>query len=262
MTTKTEKKDTGKKTEDKVAEPGGEFTTEYEPKTPRLVDEILLYDADAPNLISFLRPQNGKAYQVGHRLNPVSDERFFAYRKEIEAVTKRIVQQERLSADDSEPQIRIYDESAVERIGYEQRDDWKQRTSQVDKIRAVTGFFQVSPVIDEEEEAAEGDVIRDDEEIEIVLKVVQDGKLIFLSHFFKEETAGQTDEFLAISTNTVSKNALASAAKMTREERLCNLYDSMRPKAIAYKSRVPAWCKEAAVRRFFETRLAILGKPV
>lgn len=239
-----------------------ELTSKLKVKNPALSATEILFDADEPNTVYFPVEHRGKEYRVGHTFAPVSDSRYFQYWEEVANNLNKMAQRGGLSVDHMKPQIKLWDELVQARIGYKESVGWKEKVHILDKSNAVRILFLVTVPDEDQEKAAETDLIDDEDETSVIpLDCYQNGVLIGTSHTLRQETQSELDEFMAIDGNLPPKGQLASAVKKkTRAERLCDLYDAVCISQTGYVNRVPAWHKELVIVRFFQRQVLRMGK--
>ena len=128
----------------------------------------LKYDADAPQTIPFLtdiRTRDGiQTARVGHRLAPITDERFIEREREIKQQTDNKTFNDANLFSNSKPTEDLFDDVAIERIGFKERDDWKQVTETTDKLNSVFAVLVCDLITDEAEDALDDDFLVDDEQ--------------------------------------------------------------------------------------------------
>lgn len=233
----------------------------HKEKVPSISTETIVYDADSVNKIFYVHTQKGKEYRVGHIWQPVSDERYFQYVVEAGRAAKQIERNQALETAFFEPNVKLFDEFVSDRIGFAENPDWKEKTAEFTKSNSTKKYFSAEVIEKDAIPAEESELLDDSEEtFETYLNVVQNGVLIGTTHYWREETKDEMDEYLAILANAPRKNVLASAKKVTADERFCALYDSACVNQDGYKARVPAWHKHLMAKQFFEERFALLGK--
>lgn len=239
-------------------------TVKLQEKPPVYKSEIVLFDASSENTVYFPHEHKGKLYRVGHTFKPLNDDRYFQYVDEVGKAANRIAQTEVLETQNFAPQEKLWNELASDRIGYAKNpEDWKERTALFVKANAIKLFLQVGAVPIETEEAEEGELLDDSEELfETKLNCVQNAIAITTSHFWREETREEMDEFLAIQAGAPQKGVLASGVKKTKEQRLCELYDAVCVEQKFYAAHVPAWHKKEMAEQYFRQRFLLLGKSI
>lgn len=218
---------------------------------------IYEYNATLEQIIPLRLEKNGKIYRVEHHLKPLTDSRFFSLEKQKEDISKTV---SRSQTSILMPTATLWDDLILARNGYAPTDDIK-KTYLMDKVKAILGllYCKVVEIPDnkkEEVDVLDAEVLFDESELnEIKLEVMQSGIQMTTTHFFKEETQDQMDEYLAIISNTPSPSGMASAArdKRSKAERIAELYDEVHLKHFGYVdgTEVPAWHKLPAVMYFF-----------
>jgi hypothetical protein len=230
-------------------------------RVEQIIPAVNEYDADAEQLIPLSITKNKKSFRVIHRLLPLSDERYFALERARREVQKRLIKRGDLGVFSFDPNAELWNDLAIERIGYAPTPDWKAKTYYLDKTSAITALLHAQIIDETDADDADADELLGDDDFEVNLRVLQSGVLIETAHYFREETKAEMDEFLAIMSEKPNPNALASATKREElSERLCALYDAMATGSEGYAGRVPAWHKVTAVSTHLSRQFARLGK--
>lgn len=123
--------------------------------------ESIFYDAAAEQTIPFPVTQKtaGGFFDtwLAHRFAPVSDKQFLDYvRKNDEEVAQ--------SNQTDAPGFELWDNIAIERIGYVPKDDWKEKTPTTHKIQALKNLLKCEPVVEMKTDVLESEFLFDDEE--------------------------------------------------------------------------------------------------
>lgn len=226
-----------------------------EKESKKKPSKVLLYDADASQIIPLKINIGRKSYQVSHKMKPLSDDRFFALESELAANNRRIAT---LSSDLYSPKHNLWTELVEGQSGYQERADWKDKVYANDCVQAVNALLGVE--VSEADRQEETELLNFDELAEITLTSLFNGESLQTSFFFREETKDELDEYLGILNSEPQKNVLASAKKKSVSQRFCELYDLFEPETKGYAGRVPAWHKVQAIKVFFEGQMARLGK--
>lgn len=225
-------------------------------------DAPILYSSRALQRIPLTLTHNGRDIAVAHNIGPLHDSRYFEYQLEIEGKAAK-------STDLSSDLLygakqKLWREIADSREGYVEREDWRQKTHQVDAAKAIDIFLGI--VVKDSapnEEETETVLFDDDALTRIEFATMFSGTLLTgLSHSFRGETQAEMDSFMAIETGELNPNVLASAEKLSNAEKLCRLGKSMLQESVGYApgTPVPAWHLAGTTRSFFLKRLSRMGK--
>lgn len=229
-------------------------------KEPIISTDRILYDAAQPQTFKFNLSQRGREIPISHTLSPVDDPRFFQMCEEVEKVGERL---KKITSDIFLPKEKVWDEHVTDQTGYGDRSDWKDRVSQDDKVAIVNAFFNVEPD-DEPESDEEGELVYDFDALTPIHFQCYYGsaKLLGMVHKFREFTRAEKDEYFAISTNQPIENELASAQKLSKNERLARLGKKLLKESEGYAegSQVPAWHLAATTEWYFLRELARQSK--
>lgn len=211
-----------------------------------------LYNADAEQTVSITVGENtAKRYSLKHKFKPVTDKRFISFKENvIEAFRRSLAEND--SVDSINPNganhltVALWDELVIERIGYVEREDWKESTSVKHKTKAVDRLLATR--IRQSEDTEE--LFDDDAPTQIKILCLFNEEEIETVHIFSKTNQKDLDAFLRISAGS-QPNGLASAAKIDESAELIKLYDKFCIKSSGYDGRVPAKHKIEAVMAFF-----------
>jgi len=224
-------------------------------RVEQIIAPAYQYDADAEQLI----PLEIRGHRIVHRLRPLTNERFFQLEKERLDVQKRIAKSQNITTQIYAPNESLWNDLALEVIGFKPDPDWKIKTYFLDKTAAV-GALLHTEIKEEAENAEEDELLTFDIEIPVKMDVLQSGTLIETVHIFRQETKAEMDEYLAIMTDKPKAQGFARFAHDTSAERLCDLYDATNKTAMPYAGRIPVWHKAAAVQTHFARQFLRMGK--
>jgi hypothetical protein len=227
-------------------------------KEAKITSDRILYDSTQPQTFGFTLSQKGRQIPITHTIQPVSDARFFQMSEEIEAIAAKI---KKLDTSMYRPKEKIWEEHVHEATGYP--ENWKERVSLDDRIGVVNAYFEVNP--DDEPDATEdGPLVYDfDALVEVYFYCRFGGaQLMGMCHKFREITREDKDEFLAIISNEPDDKVLASATKISKNERLHRLGKKLLKETEGYApgTEVPAWHLCATTEWFFLREQARQGK--
>lgn len=239
-----------------------ELTNEYHEQDPEIAQTPIKYDARTEQKIPFALTRNGREYRVSHTLQPLSAERYFEFREEIEEVDART---RKVSTAIYEPKHKLWKELAISREGFKETADWKESTHPSIAASVIDLYLHTLAIDPSEQEPDDDadDVLFDDEApTRIEFRVLQAGALLTLSHSFAPETKAQMDQFMAIMLKQPEPNVLASAKRRSLAEKLCKLG---RPLLVGHEgyadgSPIPPWHLAATVESYFLRRIAQVGK--
>ena len=222
-----------------------------------------LYDADSRQTIPLEIEKSGRRYRVSHTLEPLSDDRWYQLERERDGARRRITKDQAFSTAAFAPNSKLWQEIAVGRAGYAERDDWRAATHIFDRTQAVSALLSAVPVPppDEQSDILDAELLADDEYV-ITLQVMQSGVLMATTHFLREETTEEMDQYLAIQSEKPGPFDLPSAAGSLKcaAERLAALYDRIVVSSDGYTGRVPAWHKAAVAKEHFGRQFLRMGK--
>jgi len=228
--------------------------------TAETIEQTVLYDATAPQRVPFTITKNGKDFPVAHVLKPLSDSRYFEFQEQMSTMADRL---KRLSTSMYGPKDALWQELVESREGYREREDWKESTHQSDRLAVVNALLTVH-LTDEPVDVESEDELFDDESLVVIpFQAMYNGALLLnLSHSFRQETKHEMDSFLSIETDEPDPNILASAAKRSKSEKLCELGRKMLKDRVGYAeaSDVPAWHLAATTEAFFLRQIGRAGK--
>lgn len=232
-----------------------------EQKEPEVTTNRILYDATAPQTFKFSLYQRGREIPISHTLSPVDDARFFQMSEEIERVAEKL---KKITTGIFAPKEAVWDEHATDQTGYGDRADWKERVSQDDKVAIVNAYFSVEPDDEPEAEESEKELIYDfDALVDIPFWCYfGSAKLHGMIHRFREYTRPEKDEYLQIAAGQSVENALASAEKISKNEKLARLGRKLLKESEGYApgTPVPAWHLAATTEWYFLREIARQGK--
>lgn len=231
----------------------GELTLD---KNVQISETPILYDATAEQNIPLEIAKGTKVFRVSHNLKPLSDDRFFQLEDEVQLSIKRL---KKLSTEIFSPRHELWKELAIKREGYTEREDWLDSTKEADAVQAINALLhaEVVPATDEE-----SGLLDDEAETPIVFRAMFSGALVELTHFFREETKAEKDRYFSITANEPDSNALASAVKKSKTQRLYELGISMVKRTEGYANgQIPAWHIAKTTEAYFDQVVfARLGK--
>jgi len=233
-----------------------------EMETP-VLDTPVFYDARKPQRIALKLTKNGIDYPLHHLIEPLTDERYFAFQLEME---------ERLGKGDGVntdmifgPKHRLWKELVTGREGYVERDDWKEKTHYTDANKAIDYLISILLTdIKKSSEETDGELLFDDDALTTIpFSTMYNGiNIQGMSHSFRQETKAEMDAFMAIENGEANPNELASAEKVSMAERYCRLGRKMIRGNVGYESGspIPAWHLAGTTRAFFLRQLGRMGK--
>lgn len=227
---------------------------------PEVTTNRILFDATKPQTFGFSLIQRGREIPITHTVEPVTDARFFQMSEEIEEVAARI---KKLDTSMYRPKEKIWEEHVNESTGYPDIPDWKDRVSLDDRIGVVNAYLEVLPD-DDPMKGEEGPLVYDFDALVDVYFSCRFGsaRLMAMCHKFREITRQDKDEFLSIYTNEPDSNVIASAEKVSKNERLCRLGRKLLKESEGYApgTSVPAWHLCATTEWYFLREQARQGK--
>jgi hypothetical protein len=226
-----------------------------EAKEPQLIE----YDSRISQRVPLQLEQNGNNIRVAHILKPLTNERYLEYQDQVADLATRI---KKISTEIMSPQYQLWCDLVEGREGYKERDDWKEKTHKNDAVAAVSALLSTQVLDNSEVEGAKAELYDEDALTVIHFRALQSGVLIGLSHSFREETKAEADEFLAIDAGQDDANNLASAEKITKQERLYRLGKKLLKEHTGYAdgSDIPVWHLAATTESFFLRQVARMGK--
>lgn len=237
------------------------MTKAKEQKEPEVSTERILYDATAEQTFKFTLSQKGHEIPISHTFSPVDDARFFQMSEEIERVAEKL---KKITTGIFTPKEAVWDEHVKGQTGYGDRADWKERVSQDDKIAVVNAYFHSEPEDAPEAEKDEKELVYDFDALTDIHFWCYFGsaQLRGMVHRFREYTRPEKDEYLAIAANQPVENALASAEKISKNEKLARLGKKLLKESEGYApgTPVPAWHLAATTEWYFLRELARQGK--
>jgi hypothetical protein len=230
-----------------------------------------LFDADAEQRIELLIQYRGVERTVAHRLAPVTDELFFQYEQKKQ-IRVRVSGQDLLVVRNDDQELAaaewLWNELAVGREGYVERDDWRARTNLWDKAQAVReGLLAVyvtgdaNPVTDGEDE-----LVDDDLGTEIALDCLYNGTVLTTRHAFSAPSAADVKEYdrmMRVADNLIARGRRSDAAQIvipSKARELAALYDRLIIQTDGYVGRVPAHHKREAVLELFSREARVTEK--
>lgn len=213
-----------------------------------------LYNRTKPQTIPLEITKGNKTYKVKHNVNPISDERFFALESELE----KAAQKTHTVSLSLSLKAALWREIAESVEGYAPHDDWREKMHQTDAVSVVNAVLSAQVVVEETEDST--DALDFEIITPIKLKVLQSGVLMETILYFREETQSELDSYLSILQNAPDRNAIASAVKISKSEKLANLAHGLLQKSEGYDSEVPAWHLAAAAHHHFASQLLRLKK--
>lgn len=235
--------------------------TSLDEDTTTVTTEPTLYDMTAEQRIPFSIEKNGRNFPVAHVLKPLSNERFFLLQEEILRMAERI---KRLSTTMYEPKDKLWLDLVESREGYVEREDWQKSTHQSDRLAAINALLHIQTLDGPENETEEVDELFDDDALtKISFNAMFNGVLITnMSHSFRQESKAEMNTFLALETDDTDPNALASAVKKSKAQKLYELGRSLFREAEGYKdaSQIPAWHLAVTTESYFIRQIARAGK--
>jgi len=224
-------------------------------------DAPVLYDAGAGQTVPLLLTKSGKEFRVSHTLNPLTDERYFSF---LTDTLDSIQKAKKLTTDFYGAKYRLWSDLVISRQGYKERRDWKEVTHQSDCIAVINALLHIQILDDTDANTATDDVLFDDESLSVIaFNAMQSGVLISnMTHSFREESKAEMDEYLAIKSNDPVPNTIASAVKLSDEEKLCRLGRKILREWTGYAdgSEIPAWHLAATTDTFFARQIGRMGK--
>lgn len=215
--------------------------------------EPILYDASAQQIIPLTLDKNGKDITVSHTIDPLSFEQFFEFEEERERKAETIKE---LSSAIYDPKDHLWQKLCLSVEGYKPRDDWQKGVPATHRAAAINALVGVqlnenSPTDDESQ------YFDIDELTVIPFGAMYAGTLLMdLSISFRAETRAETTEFMAIAEGNPNRTVMASAAKMSRSERLYNLGKNMVKESTGYAGEIPPWHLAPATESFFLRQFA------
>jgi len=228
---------------------------------PTTSTEPTLYDITAKQRIPFTISKNGREFPVAHILKPLSNERFFLLQEDVQRMADRI---KKLSTTMFEPKQKLWDELVESREGYKEREDWRQATHQSDCLAAINALLHVQTIDESDAEADDTDELFDDDALtKISFNAMFNGVLITnMSHSFRQESKAEMNTFMALETDDTNPNALASAVKQSKAQKLYELGRKLLSEAEGYKdaSQIPAWHLAVTTESYFLRQIARAGK--
>jgi len=220
----------------------------------------ILYDSNATQIIPLTLTKNGKDFRVSFTMKPLSNERYFAFELEVSKMNEKA---KRVSTDLYIPKEKLWSDLVESRAGYKETPDWKTATRQTDAVAAIQAILHTQVLAENEiEQETDEELFDDDALTAIPFRALQSGVLITLTHSFRQETKAEMDEFLAIETDATNQNALASAVKLSKAEKLSILGRKLIRETEGYASgsEIPAWHLAATIETFFVRQMARMGK--
>jgi hypothetical protein len=194
-------------------------------------EPLFLYDANSPQIIPLTITKNGKSFRVEHSFRPLTNERYFEFQERIDEVSAKTT---KLSTAIFEPKESLWSELIEGVTGYKPRDDFKAGVPMAHRTEAVNALITILT--------------------EIKFRAIQAGVLLpEMSHSFRAETKAEMDEYLAIQSDQPNPNALASAQKLSKAERLYRLGKKILKDTAGYAAdaEIPAWHLAATTESFF-----------
>jgi hypothetical protein len=220
------------------------------------------YDATAEQDIPLTLHQNGKEFEVRHRLAPLTDERFIKYLEKEEAANKTVQKTQKLTTAQHNVKADLWNDLAVGVTGYKTREDFRDGVHFTHKKEAIDALLEAQiPDDDDNESTSDGWDI--DALVTIPFKAMFSGALITnLSHSFRPESKEEIDEFLAIEYNQPSPRHMASAKHRPQAERFAELGRELLKETTGYKpgTEVPAWHLAKTTQVFFWRQIIQAGK--
>jgi hypothetical protein len=217
-------------------------------------EPLFLYDANSPQIIPLTITKNGKSFRVEHSFRPLTNERYFEFQERIDEVSAKTT---KLSTAIFEPKESLWSELIEGVTGYKPRDDFKAGVPMAHRTEAVNALITIQ-FVDDEETKAENELWDIDDLTEIKFRAIQAGVLLpEMSHSFRAETKAEMDEYLAIQSDQPNPNALASAQKLSKAERLYRLGKKILKDTAGYAAdaEIPAWHLAATTESFFTRQI-------
>jgi hypothetical protein len=233
------------------------LTKEYIEQDVQVSSAEILYNCDVEQTIKLVIEKGNRKFEVSHKLAPLTDERYFTFAADVE---KKMRQAQDMNIDVYETKETLWNDLALEITGYAKEENWKQTPHIFDKIHSINAIVFSEVFDDEAEETDEKDLPGRDFLTRIKIRALQSATLVGMTHFIKEESKADLDEFLRIQGGAPPKIVLATAAENSPVKRLCKLYDKLCAKTDGYAGRVPAWQKVEVISNFFNQQLSRLGK--
>ena len=220
---------------------------------PKAAPSRVFYDMRSPQSV----PLKIDGHVVRHNLDPLSDERFYAFEKGVQNAVKRA---KKVGTSLYEPKEQLWRELCTGLEGYKERSDWKEATDQAEAVQAINALLHIE-ILAADETDKEG--VYDPEAPKTVeFKTAYAGVLMTLSHSFRPDSKKERDEFMAIETDAPNENNLASLNSMTKSEQLAALGRRLLVASDGYAdgSDVPAWHLAGTTESFFARQIAKMGK--
>jgi hypothetical protein len=220
----------------------------------------IYYNAQSPQSFSLKLEVNGRDIRVTHHLDALTDERYFELNDDLEQAAKRL---KKVSTALYIPKEKLWQELVTSVEGYKPREDWKEKMDQGEAVQAVDLLLHCSILANDEmeKEGEELDYYDPEAPTEIQFQTIYGTALITLSHYFRQDTKKERDEFLAIETNAPVETQLASAVG-SKQERLYQLGKRLLVNHEGYAEGTypPAWHLAVTTEVFFARQLAKMGK--
>jgi hypothetical protein len=229
-------------------------------QTKEATADAPLYRQNAPQRIPLTLTKNGRDYTLYHNISPLTDERYLQLENEIARENKRAAK--RVTSEIYNPKFRLWQEIVESREGYRDRTDWKESTHPSDAIAVIQALLFAQVLDESDTEVAEPqDDLYDDEALTgVSIRALQSGALLTLTHYFRQETKAEMDEFYSIVADQPNSNTLASAEHLTRAEKLWNLGRKVFKESDGYDGPVPVWHLAATTESFFLRQIGRMGK--
>ena len=228
-------------------------------REPAITTDRILFDSTKPQTFKFSLYQKGREIPITHTIEPVSNARFFQMSEEIEAVAARL---KKLDTSMYRPKEKIWEEHVNESTGYGDVANWKERVALDDRIGIVNAYFEVEPE-NEPESTEDGPLVYDFDALTPIYFSCRYGsaRLLGMCHKFREITRAEKDDYLSIISNEPDDKVIASAERVSKNERLYRLGKKLLKETEGYADEnVPAWHLCATTEWYFLREQARQGK--
>ena len=220
----------------------------------------LLYDSQVSQVIPFTLTRGGKDYQLTHTLKPLSNERYFKFQSEIEAMAEKV---KSISTKIYQPKQTLWLDLIESQTGYKERPDWIEKMPQTDAVLAVNAILHAQVLDESEVDVKDGADLYDiDALTPITFRALFAGRLLELTHQYRPMSQDEINQFLAIESNEPVPNVLASAVKLSKAENLYELGKTLLQERDGYAdgSEIPAWHLATTTESYFLRHLGRMGK--
>lgn len=226
-----------------------------------------IYDADAKNRFVFEKEQNGQKFDIGHIWEPLDDERYMQWNRDLKVKGNA----DEISEESREATVALFDDqvSALDNVEIPEGADWKSLVDSQDKIDSANAFLAVAIV--ESEEKAEGkfQLGQSGDTQPVITEAWFNNEPVQQTHVIEKRSLEREKQYERIQKKQLKTEQTRGLRRQPKieyvpqDEKLGELYDEMQRSVTGFANdKVPLRFKTTVMNYIFRSELKVksLGK--